>query len=274
MNSCAREIATWGEKFGIPFNFIMLNKYEGGNHYIGPHSDDEKCLGGVPVIISLSLQEKDCERFILINKETKQKHIFFVKHGVLLIMRGFCQSKYTHTLMKESRCKHTRINVTLRWVFPVGEKMNFKECNLPLHQKLSLGPERFTGNIPGLVEGVLFETREELYKSSMHRRTIGGICGTKKQGAESILICGDGKYENIDLGNVITYCSSKSGKAAMEYSFKNGLPLGLFAKQILSHPMLRSRILVQRTFLHRRYFPARWPNTSSNSISSSLNYLN
>ena len=40
---------------GCPFNGVLVNWYENGLHYIGPHSDDERQLAPGAPILSLSL---------------------------------------------------------------------------------------------------------------------------------------------------------------------------------------------------------------------------
>ncbi|MCI00498.1 alpha-ketoglutarate-dependent dioxygenase alkB-like, partial [Trifolium medium] len=59
---------------GSSFNSLLLNRYKGGNDYVGWHADDEKLYGPTPEIASLSL---GCDRdFILKKKPSKKSRVF------------------------------------------------------------------------------------------------------------------------------------------------------------------------------------------------------
>jgi putative restriction endonuclease len=64
--------------------------------------------------------------------------------------------------------------------------------------------ERIFGEIPGIPEGTTFEDRTELSKAGVHRPRQAGICGSKTEGAESIVLSG-GYEDDFDDGDVITY---------------------------------------------------------------------
>lgn len=118
---------------GSRFNSLLLNRYKGGNDYVGWHSDDEKLYGPTPEIASLSF---GCERdFILKKKPTKKlspgdkpaskrlkksntadQHSFTLKHGSLLVMRGFTQRDWIHSAPKRAKVDAARINLTFRLV--------------------------------------------------------------------------------------------------------------------------------------------------------------
>lgn len=51
---------------GSSFNSVLLNRYKGGNDYVGWHSDDEKLYGSQPEIASVSF---GCERDFLLKKK-------------------------------------------------------------------------------------------------------------------------------------------------------------------------------------------------------------
>ncbi|XP_031395394.1 DNA oxidative demethylase ALKBH2 isoform X3 [Punica granatum] len=60
---------------GNRFNSLLLNRYKGGNDYVGWHSDDEKLYGSAPEIASVSF---GCEReFFLKKKPSKISHDSF-----------------------------------------------------------------------------------------------------------------------------------------------------------------------------------------------------
>lgn len=120
---------------GSTFNSLLLNRYKGGNDYVAWHSDDEKVYGSTPEIASLSF---GCEReFFLKKKPSKtsqertsdqestskrlkrnhdDQHSFTLKHGSLLVMRGYTQRDWLHSLPKRTKLEATRINLTFRHV--------------------------------------------------------------------------------------------------------------------------------------------------------------
>ncbi|KAL2894465.1 DNA oxidative demethylase ALKBH2 [Bienertia sinuspersici] len=109
---------------GVPgsrFNSLLLNRYKGGNDYVGWHSDDESIYGPTPLIASLSF---GCDRpFYLKKKKTKNKkcsecdqHSFTLKHGSLFVMRGYTQRDWIHSVPKRSKLDAVRINLTFRLV--------------------------------------------------------------------------------------------------------------------------------------------------------------
>ncbi|KAK2394397.1 oxidoreductase, 2OG-Fe(II) oxygenase family protein [Trifolium repens] len=120
---------------GSSFNSLLLNRYKGGNDYVGWHADDEKLYGPTPEIASLSL---GCDRdFVLKKKPSKNprdgsdepaskrlkksghddQHTFRLKHGSLLVMRGYTQRDWIHSVPKRAKAEATRINLTFRRVF-------------------------------------------------------------------------------------------------------------------------------------------------------------
>ncbi|XVF26233.1 hypothetical protein REPUB_Repub13aG0281500 [Reevesia pubescens] len=52
---------------GSTFNSLLLNRYKGGNDYVGWHADDEKLYGPTPEIASISF---GCDREFLLKKKT------------------------------------------------------------------------------------------------------------------------------------------------------------------------------------------------------------
>lgn len=98
------------------FNSVLMNYYRNGDDSIGMHSDNEKQLGADPIIASLSFG--DSRRFVLVNKETKQKEEFTLNHGDLLFMLEGCQEHWQHGIPKEKN-KTERINLTFRNTYPL-----------------------------------------------------------------------------------------------------------------------------------------------------------
>ncbi|KAL6992917.1 Alpha-ketoglutarate-dependent dioxygenase alkB 2 [Sarracenia purpurea var. burkii] len=120
------------------FNSLLLNRYKGGNDYVGWHADDEKLYGSTPEIVSISL---GCDRDFLLkkkpskksqdkrvdgepppvkrvkkNSESNQQHSFTLKHGSLLLMRGYTQRDWVHSVPKRAKAEAIRINLTFRHV--------------------------------------------------------------------------------------------------------------------------------------------------------------
>ncbi|XP_057961288.1 DNA oxidative demethylase ALKBH2 [Malania oleifera] len=122
---------------GSSFNSLLLNRYKGGNDCVGWHSDDEKLYGSTPEIASVSF---GCEReFILKKKMSKlsqarrfevepaskrakkasshvDQHSFTLKHGSLLVMKGYTQRDWVHSVPRRAKAEATRINLTFRLV--------------------------------------------------------------------------------------------------------------------------------------------------------------
>ncbi|KAL5743999.1 hypothetical protein ACOSP7_026861 [Xanthoceras sorbifolium] len=119
---------------GSTFNSLLLNRYKGGNDYVGWHSDDEKLYGPNPEIASVSF---GCEREFLMKKKPSKSsqerrsddepvskrlkkssnpdhHSFTLKHGSLLVMRGYTQRDWIHSVPKRAKAEATRINLTFR----------------------------------------------------------------------------------------------------------------------------------------------------------------
>ncbi|XP_024631742.1 DNA oxidative demethylase ALKBH2 isoform X4 [Medicago truncatula] len=128
---------------GSSFNSLLLNRYKGGDDYVGWHADDEKLYGPTPEIASLSL---GCDRDFVLKKKPSKKphgmvpsvtrdgsdepaskrlkkssnsdqHTFRLKHGSLLVMRGYTQRDWIHSVPKRAKAEATRINLTFRRVF-------------------------------------------------------------------------------------------------------------------------------------------------------------
>ncbi|KAL8033031.1 hypothetical protein ABFX02_13G136700 [Erythranthe guttata] len=125
---------------GSSFNSLLLNRYKGGNDYVGWHADDEKLYGPTPQIASVSF---GCERdFLLKKKPTKStlqansargndgeqpakrskklknsdQQAFVLKHGSLLVMSGYTQRDWLHSVPKRVKADSVRINLTFRHI--------------------------------------------------------------------------------------------------------------------------------------------------------------
>lgn len=127
---------------GTYFNSLLLNRYKTGNDYVGWHADDEKLYGPTPEIASVSF---GCDREFLLKKkkrptkvspqvkgvegapppskkikktndDSSDHHSFMLKHGSLLLMRGYTQQDWLHSVPKRAKADAMRINLTFRRV--------------------------------------------------------------------------------------------------------------------------------------------------------------
>ncbi|KAH0461635.1 hypothetical protein IEQ34_009210 [Dendrobium chrysotoxum] len=119
---------------GTRFNSLLLNRYKHGSDYVAWHSDDEKLYGSTPKIASVSF---GCEREFLLKKKPVKKeasnaseeqrhkrlkiscqdhHSFLLKHGSLLVMRGYTQRDWLHSVPKRAKSNSVRINLTFRQI--------------------------------------------------------------------------------------------------------------------------------------------------------------
>ncbi|ALX27545.1 putative alkylated DNA repair protein [Golden Marseillevirus] len=98
-----------------PPNYVLVNKYVNGNHYIGWHSDKEKRLDTKYPIVSLSLgAARDfCLRLI---KDQKHKRNILLENGDLVVMLPGMQQTWQHCIPKRKNVTETRYNLTFRWV--------------------------------------------------------------------------------------------------------------------------------------------------------------
>ena len=104
------------KQVGHSFNSCLFNLYRDENDSNGWHADDEKELGTLPVIASLSLGE--LRQFHLKHKTDKTlRRSLALEHGSLLLMAGRTQKDFKHQLPKTKKAKAPRINLTFRFIF-------------------------------------------------------------------------------------------------------------------------------------------------------------
>ncbi|MDQ3109197.1 MAG: alpha-ketoglutarate-dependent dioxygenase AlkB [Bacteroidota bacterium] len=102
------------EKTEHSFNSCLLNLYHNGDEGMAYHSDDEKSLGGVTVIASLSFGAE--RKFLFKHKRTKESVSLILEHGSLLVMKGETQLNWMHRLPPTTKVKRPRINLTFRTI--------------------------------------------------------------------------------------------------------------------------------------------------------------
>lgn len=95
--------------------------------------------------------------------------------------------------------------------------------------------ERFFGEVPGVPEGTWRASRREMSALGVHRPTIGGISGTKAEGADSIVVSG-GYEDDEDFGDEIIYTGAggndpNTGKQIADQSIDQPGNAGLVTSQ-------------------------------------------
>lgn len=94
------------------YNSCLLNRYRDGADSVAWHADDEPELGECPVIASVSLGAQ--RKFRLRNKISRQLVEIRPEHGSLIVMSGYCQRDWEHTVPREKRVLTPRVNLTFR----------------------------------------------------------------------------------------------------------------------------------------------------------------
>lgn len=98
------------------YTSVLLNLYRDGNDSNGWHSDNEKELGKLPFIGSLSLGAKRMFQLKHIT-DASQRFKIELANGSLLLMGGETQVNYKHQLPKTRRPLAQRINLTFRTIY-------------------------------------------------------------------------------------------------------------------------------------------------------------
>ncbi len=102
-------------KSGVLFNSCLLNLYHSGNEGMSWHQDNEKELGENPVIASLSLGAS--RKFSFKHKTTNRRIDLILESGSLILMKGQTQANWRHSLPKNKKVSHARINLTFRSIY-------------------------------------------------------------------------------------------------------------------------------------------------------------
>lgn len=94
------------------FNFVLINRYNDGDDYIGFHSDDEKDLVKNSPIVGVTIgAERD---FILKSNSTNKKHTLRLHSGSMIIMHSPTNKYWKHSVPKRASVKAPRISLTFR----------------------------------------------------------------------------------------------------------------------------------------------------------------
>ena len=107
------EIKQVAEKLsGVIYNSCLINLYHSGEEGVAWHSDDEKALGRITTIASLSFGAE--RTFSFKHKETKETRSINLPSGSLLVMKEDTQVHWLHCIPKTKKVKTSRINLTFR----------------------------------------------------------------------------------------------------------------------------------------------------------------
>ena len=98
------------------FTSVLLNLYRDGSDSNGWHSDNEKELGNLPFIASLSFGAKRLFQLKHIT-DASQRFKIELANGSLILMGGETQKNYKHQLPKTKRPLTQRINLTFRTIY-------------------------------------------------------------------------------------------------------------------------------------------------------------
>jgi alkylated DNA repair dioxygenase AlkB len=100
----------------VPFNHVLVNRYRSGSDSMGFHADDEPELGPDPVVATVSLGVP--RRLVLKPRRgsRRERYVFDLGHGSLLIMGGTCQRHYLHGVPRQPEVTGERISLTFRWL--------------------------------------------------------------------------------------------------------------------------------------------------------------
>ena len=109
------KIANQVTKFSdLQFNSVLLNRFRNGSDKIGWHSDNEKCLGGIINIATISL---GAERHLLTKRPGDKKSVELeLEHGSLLLMKHPFQHKWLHCIPPRKHQNGERISLTFRTI--------------------------------------------------------------------------------------------------------------------------------------------------------------
>lgn len=101
---------------GTKFNFVLVNRYENGDQYIGFHSDDEKDLGDYPQIAGVSFGAT--RQMYFQNKRTNTTDLKIdLEEGSVILMNYPTNIYWKHSIPKTSKKIGPRISLTYRKMY-------------------------------------------------------------------------------------------------------------------------------------------------------------
>ena len=106
------------------YNSVLVNWYDGGNEYIGFHSDKTDHLVPDSNIYGISFGSERIMRFK--NKEHKTLIDFRLEHNSIINMVGGCQDVFQHSIIQNKKISGKRISLTFRKVICANNIMEAK----------------------------------------------------------------------------------------------------------------------------------------------------
>lgn len=101
------------KRFNFNPNFVLINRYENGDQYIGFHSDDEKDLNLYAPIVGISFGT-DREIVFMNNNENSDKKKLLLRNGSAFCMHYPTNINYKHSIPKNKNIKNPRISFAFR----------------------------------------------------------------------------------------------------------------------------------------------------------------
>ena len=94
------------------YDSVLVNWYEGGNDYIGFHSDNMIHLIERSTIYGLSF---GCERVMRFKNNENNKNVdFLLENNSVIAMKNNCQELFKHSIVKSKKVTGNRISLTFR----------------------------------------------------------------------------------------------------------------------------------------------------------------
>ena len=114
MHPCLRELLIYiNDKFDYDYNGILINKYSGGEDYIGKHSDDEKGLDSKVGVVALSYGKGRNFRIRCKDTGSIVKDVP-TEPNKIIQMAGDFQKEFTHEIPIQKKINGTRYSFTFR----------------------------------------------------------------------------------------------------------------------------------------------------------------
>lgn len=95
-------------------NGLLLNWYEGPNHYIGPHHDSTKNMVDDAPIVTASFEETRVFRLSRCAGDNKDVRDFPAPHGTIFVMPFNTNRIWKHGVPKSAKYTGRRVSVTIR----------------------------------------------------------------------------------------------------------------------------------------------------------------
>ena len=107
---------------GVRYNFVIVNRYATGDHFVGQHRDSDPALDPTAPIASLSfgatrdLRFKYCGAVCTTDEESENTTAVNValEDGMLLLMKPPTNEFWYHSIPIRKKCKEVRISLTFR----------------------------------------------------------------------------------------------------------------------------------------------------------------